>query len=364
MHQERVGDIREPAPCLIVVDGDWLFAQVCGSHHKGIHAGIGEEKMLEWRIGQVDAEPGNAWSDGGRDAVLGPSLSEDNGARRCLEECLFLGRERTEVTRSIEVANHDCEWLAVAVLALSQTFDGRFVGGVHGEVEPADAFDCEHFTAEKPLNRLGNWIFVFDPYTLGCFEPDLRAARPAGVWLGVKSPVQGIFVFGPTLGAHGKDSHRGLRPVVRNAARDGETRPAVCAVEKWIAIAAVRGVEQLAKAVGASCGVGWDSGGDLSQNFTDGNSKTCFPIARQLMRFNGIDAGKEGCLGGEAMEKRIEPKLGTFQLDEHPIGVVPDEAGQMFFCSEPVYEWAKTDTLNDSSNPNALADQFCVLTGI
>ena len=87
---------------------------------------------------------------------------------------------------------------------------------------------------------------------------NLRPAVPACIGLRVEAAVRRIVVFRLACGAHGKARHGGLRPVVGNAARDGEARAAVGAIEKRIAIAAVRRIKQFAqtiKQVAASAGI-------------------------------------------------------------------------------------------------------------
>ena len=91
------------------------------------------------------------------------------------------------------------------------------------------------------------------------FQPELRTASPAGVGLGVEAAVERIVVLGLAGGAHGEARHRGLRPVVGDAAGDGEARAAVGAVEKGITEAAVAGVEKLAEAIRTGGGVGGDA---------------------------------------------------------------------------------------------------------
>ena len=69
--------------------------------------------------------------------------NENDGAGGGGEE-LFFGSVRSQsCTGSVEVAHHDGEGLAVAVLAFSEALDGGFVGGIDAEMEAADAFDGE-----------------------------------------------------------------------------------------------------------------------------------------------------------------------------------------------------------------------------
>ena len=49
---------------------------------------------------------------------------------------------------------------------------------------------------------------------VGAAPPQPRAARGAGVGLGVEAAVGGVVVLGPARGAHREPGHRGGRPVV------------------------------------------------------------------------------------------------------------------------------------------------------
>ena len=176
--------------------------------------------------------------------------------------------EFAQVARGVEIAHHDGERLAVAVLALAQAHDGGFVGGVDGEMESADAFDGHDFAGDEAVDSLrqpDRLRRIGAPSAVD--EPELRAAVPAGIGLGVEAAVEWIVVLGLAGGAHFEARHRGLRAVVGDAAGDGEARAAVGAIEKWIAVAAVGGIEQFAQAVGAGGGVGGNAGAHAAEDF-------------------------------------------------------------------------------------------------
>ena len=80
---------------------------------------VGKEKMLQRRVGQEDAEPGNAGGDSGAMPLLLSTAREHDGTSGGLEQRFFFGSERTEGAGGGDVANHDGERFAVAVLALA-----------------------------------------------------------------------------------------------------------------------------------------------------------------------------------------------------------------------------------------------------
>src|SRR6266567_9641321 len=133
-------------------------------------------------------------------------------------------------------------------------------------MKSTDAFDRHHLAIDQPVDASGDRIVRDDRISVSTDEPDMRTAVPAGVGLGVEAAIQRVVVL-PLAGmAHREGSHRGLRSVVRDAARDGEPRAAIGAVQKWIAIAAIAWVKQFAEAIGASSRVGGNSGAYTSKH--------------------------------------------------------------------------------------------------
>ena len=112
-------------------------------------AAVGEEQMVQGRVGKKDAEPGYAGSDGRRDGAGVAPASEDDGARGGGEEFFFGFSEIAEGAGGGEVADHDGERLSVAVLALAQPHHRGFICGVDREVEAADAFDGEDLAVDR-----------------------------------------------------------------------------------------------------------------------------------------------------------------------------------------------------------------------
>ena len=74
---------------------------------------------------------------------------ENNGAGGGEEQGFFFGSEQADGARRVEIADHDGERLAVAMLALAQAHHGGFVGGIDGEMESANAFDGEDFAGQS-----------------------------------------------------------------------------------------------------------------------------------------------------------------------------------------------------------------------
>ena len=62
---------------------------------RALHARVGEEQMLQRRIGQKNAEPGNAGRDRGRDVSAGIAREQHDRTRgRLQQRFFFVGDDR------------------------------------------------------------------------------------------------------------------------------------------------------------------------------------------------------------------------------------------------------------------------------
>ena len=76
------------------------------------------------------------------------------------------------------------------------------------------------------------------------FQPNARPAFGAGNRLRVITPVCGIGIFMGAGRAHLEACHRRVGSVVGEVANNSETRPAMSAVHKWVAIMPILGIEE------------------------------------------------------------------------------------------------------------------------
>ena len=170
-----------------------------------------------------------------------------------------------------------------------------------------------------------------------------------------KRRFEGIVVLGLAGRAHFEARHGGLRAVVGNAARDGEARAAVGAVEEGIAVAAVVGTKQLAQAVSAGGRVGGNAGGDLAARLAGDDAEFFFSFWRNVADNDRIDAREGRSFGVEAAAKGFDAIGGSLDLDGHAAGIVADEAGQSLFLREAVDEGTKADALHDAAHREGFA---------
>ena len=191
----------------------------------------------------------------------------------------------------------------------------------------------------------------------------MGAADGACVGLGVEAAVEGVVVLGLAGGTHGEDGHGGLRPVVGDAASDGEARTAVGAVEEGITVAAVGGIEELAETVGTGGGIGRNAGGNLAFDFAGDDAESPIASWRQVANGDGVDAGEGRNFDAEAVQECFDACGRAFNLDQDAFGVVSDGAGEGFFCSEAVDEGAKAHALDNAADAHGDAAHIVRLSG-
>ena len=114
--------------------------------------------MLQRRVRQENSQPWDSRRYRIGNAALRAPPRQDNRSRVCLEQCLFFAGQIADCARGIEIANHDRERLAIAVLAFAQAHDCGLVRRVHGEMKSADAFDGDDLAREQQVDGLFDWL--------------------------------------------------------------------------------------------------------------------------------------------------------------------------------------------------------------
>ena len=260
VHQKSIRNFTQPSQSLAVVDCNGFLAQVCRGHHQRLNSLVGKEQMLQRRIRQKHAQPRNPWRNRLGNPAASSLSSQHNRPRRCRQQRLFRRRQRAHRPRSLHIPHHHRQRLAIAVLTLPQTHHGRLIGCIHAQVEAANPLDGHNLSSQQPANGCSHGILSRNLLPAGPHQPDTRATLPARVRLRMEPPIRGIVVFRLAGRAHGEPRHRGLRPVIRNAPRDCESRAAVGAVQKWIPVAAVLWVKQFPQAIRAGRRIRRNSG--------------------------------------------------------------------------------------------------------
>ena len=139
----------------------------------------------------------------------------------------------------VQGSHHNCQRFCRASLADAQGLHCTGCGRVASKVKAPQPFDGQDLAREQQFACHSDRGIARVLSIRALLQPDVGTANRAGVGLGVEPAVEWIIVFALAVRAHGKGRHGGQGPVVGDIADDGEARPAVGAVGKGIAVAAV-----------------------------------------------------------------------------------------------------------------------------
>ncbi len=158
VHQKRIRNRAQPRQCFVIIDCNRLLAQVGAGHHQSPQPPIRKQQMLQRRIGQKHAQPGNPRRNALRDSAAVSLPRQHNRARHCLQQRLFRRSQRAHLARRLHVLHHHGQRLPITVLALSQPHHRCLIGGVNAQVKAADPFDGHDLAGHKAVNRRGHGI--------------------------------------------------------------------------------------------------------------------------------------------------------------------------------------------------------------
>ena len=180
------------------------------------------------------------------------------------------------------------------------------------------------------------------------FAPaDMGAAFEARVGLRVEAAVQRVAVLAGAALAHGEVLHGGALAVVGQLLDDGEPRPAVRAVDERVAVAAVVGVEQLARAVVAGGQVGRHERGLLhGAGVREADLEGVEVLQRDLLERHLLDArGRRRVL--RQLDDELVEQLGlALGMDEHAVGRVEHPAVYQVLLRQSIDEGAESHPLH------------------
>ena len=161
--------------------------------------------------------------------------------------------------RHRQIGNHHRKGLVWPALALPQSLHRLFASGIAGELKAPQPLDRQYLALTQQQRGPSHGLIALgEQVALAIAQCDLGTALGASVWLGVKAAIEGIIVLALAVGAHAKVAHGRPRTVIGHVLDDRESRPAISAVGKGIAIAPVCGIADLALAVGAGGDIGRD----------------------------------------------------------------------------------------------------------
>ncbi len=166
----------------------------------------------------------------------------------------------------------------------------------------------------------------------------------------MESPAQRIVVFRLASGAHLEPRHRSLRPVVRNPPCNRESRTAVGAIQKRIAVAPVLRVQQLPQTVPASCRIRRNPGAHRPQNLAGNNPEPHLAYRRHIPGHNRIDPRQRRRLRAQPVEKGLHSLLRPLNLNGHAVRIVADKPRQPLLKRKPVNKRPEPYPLHHSAH--------------
>ena len=178
------------------------------------------------------------------------------------------------------------------------------------------------------------------------FKPKLWATGMAGVRLCVKAAVRGVGIFALAIATHGEFAHCGLRAVIRNAGYDRQAGPAMGAVRKRIAIAAVCGIADICQTGGAGGGI-WRNFGLHRTMVTVCNEKRLHRgVASKVFPSHLSDVCQWWRVFHKSSKKAIKRILGPPRFNLYARPIVPNMALQLCLSGEVPHERAKPHALD------------------
>src|SRR5260370_32487659 len=165
----------------------------------------------------------------------------------------------------------------------------------------ADALDCEN-----PVLLEHTGSFRDSQGICSRIQVVMRSAHRTGDRLSVEAAIGGVMVLGGAERVQRPRFHRGVRTIIGNTFNYRVARAAVGAVDVWIEVARIAGIEKLGQAFLADWQIGRNAHGWMAVSLTLAN---CEPSYASRFRREDVDGGDVRCgwrLCRELMKECIE----------------------------------------------------------
>ncbi len=215
------------------------------------------------------------------------------------------------------------------------------------EMKAAETLESTDFSLIERLHKRCERIARRNPLSVAGLQTEVRPAVGTGRGLRMKAAVGRILVFGSASLAHHKGGHRGAIAVVRRSANDRETRTAVSAVEKRIAIAPIRRIEQLGQARVARGDVRRDEDRARRIGVAGHDAESDIVCRGPRLPRHVFDPRQRGSRRFELRQKPIKRSGLPLDLDHHVPALVLDETDEAELDRQTVDKRPKADPLHD-----------------
>jgi hypothetical protein len=223
-------------------------------------------------------------------------------------------------------------------------------------MKPSDPLDCHD---EAPPQKSQGFVQSLSgaPLAITIHQSQGRAARRAGIGLGVESPVRRVFILPAAHRAHGEGGHGRLVPVIGDVFDNGEPGAAESAVDEGIAVTEVPGIEEFCQARFAGRHIRGDQGKPLRGPFTLSNLKERVSLRFERAGFQGFDSSKRGSPFRQPPEETVESFIVSLGIDEHAFFIVQDPAPDGMAKGQIIDKRPEPDALNNAGYFNGLSFQ-------
>jgi hypothetical protein len=173
MHQYRIGNAGQAFLRLIIADHQRFAAGVGAGHHQderlwlchpvrayGPAAGFMEDQPVDRRVGQHDAQPGEAGGEVRKNRVDAWLLAQQNNrALRGLQQRGLGGVDLDVIHDRGQIGSHHGERLFFPVLASAQGLYGFSVARVAGQMEAAQALDGDDLAGAQVMQHVSDGVY-------------------------------------------------------------------------------------------------------------------------------------------------------------------------------------------------------------
>ena len=172
----EVGDVAKRVPRFQIIDCDRLSAPITTGHHQGRVHRLEQQMMKRCRWEHHTKRCRCRRHARRHRCICTPSEEHDRARLRYERGHLHIGHLAQRADH-IDISHHDGEWLPRTLLSLSQAPHGAFVGGVAGQMEPAQRLErhdpASAYDRRRCCNRIARHTHI------GCGMRVRRTGRPA-----------------------------------------------------------------------------------------------------------------------------------------------------------------------------------------
>jgi len=315
-----------------------------------------KQEMMQGSVRQKasqEAISGSNPRSDGRGRGLDAPVQKYNGTLGTAQESFLLLVDIAVIPNGFEAREHHGKRFFFADFPRSKAIHGLVLGGSDRQMEASQPLDGHN---GPPLEGLDSPKNRFPPFGHGdavpVGQPRAWTAFPAGIGLGVKPAVGRVLVLFPAFPAHDEPGHGRLFPVVGNVPDDGVPGTAIGAIDVWIAVASIPGIQEFPEAVLTGAGVGGNEGGTGIPGPTPEDAEPVPAGERQVLDPHGHDPGQGGELPRDVVKKILHTGSGSRNLDLDPVGLVSHPPAQPVRMGQLIQVRPKTDSLDYAVDVN------------